>query len=84
MLLLVDVSGAIKLVLWDKQIDQIAQDSRIRIDGAYVKTWSNERQLHAGRTGIITLLGKRRNLTRPPTCVTIIRDRGDKMDPSKP
>jgi len=51
--LLEDGSGAIKLVLWDKQIEEVTQGSKICIYGAYVKTWSNERQLHAGWTGVI-------------------------------
>jgi DNA polymerase III alpha subunit len=54
--LLEDESGAVKLVLWEKQINEVAQGSKIRIDGAYVKTWSDERQLHAGRTGVISLV----------------------------
>jgi hypothetical protein len=58
-------SGAIKLVLWEKQIDEIAQGSKVRIQRGYVKTWSNERQLHAGRTGIIVPVGKRTDQTSP-------------------
>ncbi len=63
--LLEDKSGTITLVLWDKQIDDVAKGSKIGINGAYVKSWSGEKQLHAGRTGVMVSLGKKANSTSP-------------------
>ncbi len=55
--LLTDETGSIKLVLWNDQIRQVDENSRIRIENAYVKEFRDELQLGVGEWGmIITLL----------------------------
>lgn len=52
-----DDTSSIKLVLWNDQIRQVEQDSRIRIENGYLKEFRNELQLSIGEWGsIITLL----------------------------
>jgi hypothetical protein len=57
--LLEDETGAVKLILWEDQIEEAVQGSRIRIHGAYVQTWVNEKQLLAGKTGVIVSIDER-------------------------
>ncbi|MGY5877030.1 MAG: GNAT family N-acetyltransferase [Candidatus Thorarchaeota archaeon] len=54
---LADETGSIKFVLWNDQIRQVEEGSRIRIENGYVKDFRDELQLGVGQWGmIITLL----------------------------
>ena len=56
-IILSDDTGSIKLVLWNKQIPQVKENTSIRIDEGYVKTYRDELQLSIGQWGsIITLV----------------------------
>ena len=55
--ILSDDTGSIKLVLWNNQIPQIIENTRIRIEEGFATTYRNELQMSVGKWGtIITLL----------------------------
>lgn len=52
-----DDTGLVKLVLWNDQIRQVEENSRIRIENGHVKAYQNELQLGIGKWGtVISLL----------------------------
>jgi len=50
-----DGSGTIKLVLWNRQIDQVNVDDTVRIENGYIKSFRGEIQLNVGRYGTLTV-----------------------------
>jgi len=50
-----DGTGTIKLVLWNKQIDQVNVDDTVRIENGYIKSFREEIQLNVGRYGTLTV-----------------------------
>jgi len=50
-----DGTGTIKLVLWNKQIDQVNIDDTVRIENGYIKSFRGEIQLNVGRYGTLTV-----------------------------
>ncbi len=53
---LTDDTGSIKLVLWNNQIPQVKNDTRIRIEEGYVKSYRDELQMSVGKWGMIITL----------------------------
>jgi replication factor A1 len=51
-----DDSGQIKLSLWDDQIDQVRQGSRVRITNGYTNSFRGELRLNVGRYGKLEVL----------------------------
>jgi GNAT superfamily N-acetyltransferase len=54
--ILSDDTGSIRLVLWNDQIRQVNQHSRIRIENGYVREYRDDLQLGVGEWGIIITL----------------------------
>lgn len=54
--ILKDNTGQIKLSLWRNQIDKVALGDRIRLKGAFVRTFRDEIQLNLGKDGVITIM----------------------------
>ncbi len=52
-----DDSGTITLVLWNDQIDQVKEGSKVRITNGYVNTWQDKAQLTLGKFGKMDVLG---------------------------
>ena len=50
-----DETGTVKLVLWNKQIDQVNVDDTVRIENGYIKSFRGEIQLNVGRYGTLTV-----------------------------
>lgn len=50
-----DETGSIKLVLWNKQIDQVNVDDTVKIENGYIKSFRGEMQLNVGRYGTLTV-----------------------------
>jgi len=50
-----DGTGTIKLVLWNKQIEQVNVDDTVRIENGYIKSFRGEIQLNVGRYGTLTV-----------------------------
>ncbi len=50
-----DGTGSIKLVLWNKQIDQVNVDDTVKIENGYIKSFRGEMQLNVGRYGTLTV-----------------------------
>jgi len=48
-----DVSGEIKLSLWDNQIDLAEVGKKLKINNGYVDAWNGAIQLNVGRYGTI-------------------------------
>jgi replication factor A1 len=51
-----DDSGAIKLTLWNEQIDQVNVGDNIKIENGYVTSFKGEIQLNVGKFGKLTVL----------------------------
>ena len=51
-----DESGSITLVLWNEQIDQVKEGSKIKIENGYVNEWQGAAQLTLGKFGKFTVL----------------------------
>ena len=51
-----DDSGAIKLTLWNEQIDQVNVGDNIKIENGYVTSFKGETQLNVGKFGKLTVL----------------------------
>ena len=51
-----DESGQIKLSLWDDQIDQVRQGSKVRITNGYTNSFRGELRLNVGRYGKLEVL----------------------------
>ena len=54
--MLKDDSGEIKLSLWDDQIDQVRQGSRVRVTNGYTNSFRGELRLNVGRYGRLEVL----------------------------
>ena len=54
--MLKDDSGDIKLSLWDDQIDQVKQGSRVRITNGYTNSFRGELRLNVGKFGKLEVL----------------------------
>lgn len=52
-----DDSGTITLVLWNDQIDQVKEGSKVKITNGYVNTWQDKAQLTLGKFGKMDVLG---------------------------
>jgi len=50
-----DDSGAVKLTLWNEQIDQVKVNSNVKIENGYVTSFRGETQLNVGRYGKLTV-----------------------------
>ena len=50
-----DETGTIKLVLWNKQIDEVNVDDTVKIENGYIKSFRGEIQLNVGRYGTLTV-----------------------------
>jgi len=50
-----DETGTIKLVLWNKQIDQVNIDDTVKIENGYIRSFRGEIQLNVGRYGTLTV-----------------------------
>jgi replication factor A1 len=50
-----DETGTIKLVLWNKQIDQVNVDDTVKIENGYIRSFRGEIQLNVGRYGTLTV-----------------------------
>lgn len=51
-----DDTGTINLVLWNDQIRQVEENSRIRIENAYVNVFNDELQISVGKWGVLITL----------------------------
>jgi replication factor A1 len=51
-----DDTGQIKLSLWDDQIDQVKQGSRVRITNGYTNSFRGELRLNVGKFGRLEVL----------------------------
>jgi GNAT superfamily N-acetyltransferase len=51
-----DDTGTVKLVLWNDHIRQVQENTRIRIEEGYVKSFRDELQLSVGQWGMIITL----------------------------
>jgi len=54
--MLKDESGEIKLSLWDDQIDQVRQGSKVRVTNGYTNSFRGELRLNVGRYGRLEIL----------------------------
>ena len=54
--ILKDESGTIKLSLWDDQIDQVRQGSKVRVTNGYTNSFRGELRLNVGRYGKLDVL----------------------------
>jgi replication factor A1 len=54
--MLKDESGQIKLSLWDDQIDQVRQGSKVRVTNGYTNSFRGELRLNVGRYGKLEVL----------------------------
>ncbi len=50
-----DETGTIKLVLWNKQIEQVNVDNTVRIENGYIRSFRGEIQLNVGKYGTLTV-----------------------------
>ncbi len=51
-----DASGQIRLSLWDDQIDQVKQGSKVRITNGYTNSFRGELRLNVGKFGRLEVL----------------------------
>jgi replication factor A1 len=51
-----DDTGAIKLTLWNEQIDQVNLDDTVRIENGYITSFRGQIQLNVGKYGKLTIL----------------------------
>ncbi len=56
--ILEDDSGAVKLTLWNEDIDNFKEGDKIRITNGYVNEFQGEKQLTSGKFGKIEKIGK--------------------------
>ncbi len=54
--LIADRTGSVKLCLWNEQGSSLRKGSTIQIKNAKVMTYKGERQLHLGKSGIVSVL----------------------------
>ena len=53
--ILSDETGNIKLTLWNKQINQVNVNDKIKIENGYVTSFRGEMQLNIGRYGALSV-----------------------------
>ncbi len=46
-----DDSGTVTLVLWNENIEKVAEGAKIKIENGYVNTWQDKVQLTLGKFG---------------------------------
>ena len=51
-----DVTGSIKLTLWNEQIDMVNVGDNIKIDNGYITSFKGEIQLNVGKFGSLKVL----------------------------
>jgi replication factor A1 len=56
--MLKDDSGQIKLSLWNDQIDQVRQGSKVRVTNGYTNSFRGEIRLNVGQFGRLEVLEK--------------------------
>jgi ssDNA-binding replication factor A large subunit len=56
--ILEDDSGAVKLTLWNEDIDNFKAGDKVRITNGYVNEFQGEKQLTSGKFGKIEKVGK--------------------------
>ena len=54
--ILKDETGQIKLSLWDAQIKQVKQGSKVRIENGYISSFRGENSLNVGKYGKLQVL----------------------------
>lgn len=54
--ILEDESGAVKLTLWNDEIDRVKNGDKIRIVNGFVNEYNGEKQLTAGKFGKIEMV----------------------------
>ncbi len=54
--MLKDETGQVKLSLWDDQIDQVKQGSKVRVTNGYTNSFRGELRLNVGRYGKLEVL----------------------------
>jgi len=62
-----DVTGKVKLCLWNEQTNNIRQGDAIQVKNASVTAFKGERQLRLGKMGTITLLANQTESTKRQT-----------------
>jgi len=55
-----DDTGAIKLTLWNDDIDKIRVGDKLKINNGFVSEFQGEKQLSAGRFGKLEVLGAKK------------------------
>jgi len=55
-----DETGAIKLTLWNEDIDKVKVGDKIRITNGFVSEFQGEKQLSAGRFGKLEVIGQKK------------------------
>ena len=50
-----DVSGTVKLTLWNEQRDQVKVNTSVKVENGYVTSFRGETQLNVGRYGKLTV-----------------------------
>lgn len=50
-----DETGQIKLTLWNDQIEQVSENSTVKVENGYVTSFKGEIQLNVGRYGKLTV-----------------------------
>ena len=53
-----DISGSIKLTLWNEQIDKVKVGDKVHITNGYVNEWQGEPQLTTGKFGQLEVVGE--------------------------
>ncbi|MEM2082506.1 MAG: OB-fold nucleic acid binding domain-containing protein [Candidatus Bathyarchaeia archaeon] len=54
--ILSDESGAVRISLWNEQIDQVRPGDSIKVENGYVTSFRGEAQLNVGRYGKLSVL----------------------------
>lgn len=55
-----DPTGAIKLTLWNEDIDKIRVGDKLKITNGFVSEFQGEKQLSAGRFGKLEVVGQKK------------------------
>lgn len=50
-----DLTGTIKLVLWNEQVDLVDVNDNIKVENGYITSFKDELQLNIGKYGKITV-----------------------------
>jgi len=54
--ILKDETGQVKLSLWDDQIDQVRQGSKVRVTNGYTNSFRGELRLNVGKYGRLEII----------------------------